>query len=396
MSAPATANGRHVEIAGGGLAGLTAAAILARRGWSVRVHERGAELREIGAGIFMWENGLRPLEEADAYDEATEFGERIEAWQLFDERQRLLQGEWMNPDGVRLITLRRTDLHRALANAARRAGVEIVTNSRVRAGNPDGSLTLDSGEVVRGDLVIGADGVHSAVRESLGLAVSVTDLEDGCGRHLIPRRPHDPKGKTLEYWHGGRRIGIVPCAPNEVYVYLCCPAADTRGRAKPVDVASWSESFPAARDIIERIPEDGRWATFHDSQCRSWSAGRAAVIGDAAHSMSPNLGQGACLAMSNALSLAHALDDYADVPEALRAWEAAEREVTDATQRYSRVYGRVGTRWPRRLLGLRSTLVRAAGKSKRIQARANLAAHHVSPIVGPRSDAQPAPAGVAE
>ncbi|MEA2376135.1 MAG: hypothetical protein QOD13_42 [Thermoleophilaceae bacterium] len=396
MTTSSTATTRHAEIAGGGLAGLTAAAILARHGWTVRVHERGSELREIGAGIFMWENALRALEGAGAFEEATEYGEWIEAWELYDERQRLIQGEWMNPDGVRLVTIRRTDLHRALANAARRAGAEIVTSSQVKGADSDGKLILESGETLSADLVIGADGVNSAVRSALGLAVSVTDLQDGCGRHLVQRRAHDPKLKTLEYWDGGRRIGIVPCAPDQVYVYLCCPASDRAGRAKPLDVASWSKSFPHARDIIERIPEDGRWATFHDSSVRSWSVGRAAVLGDAAHSMSPNLGQGACLAMANALALGYALERYSDVPEALVAWEAAERPVTDATQRYSRVYGRVGTRWPRRILPLRAALIKAAAKSKRIQARANLAANHRTTLATDEPSAPRAPAGVAE
>lgn len=380
MTSRKAVSARHVEIAGGGLAGLAAAAIFAKRGWTVRVHERSDELREIGAGIFLWENALRALEAADAFDEAIRHAEPIRAWKLFDERGRLLQDGWMNPDGVRLTITRRTDLHRALADAARRAGAEIVTGSRVVAATPEGELRLETGEVVQGDLVLGADGIRSTVRGSVGLTAKVTDLRDGCGRHLITRQSHDPKNETLEYWDGGRRIGIVPCAPDEVYIYLCCPTTDVRGCAKPVDVTTWCESFPHARNIVERIPDVGRWATFHDVTTRSWSAGHVAIIGDAAHAMSPNLGQGACLAMANALALAAAFDRYPVVADALRAWETSERPITDATQRYSRIYGLVGTSWPRSLLPVRSAIVRKAGQSKRVQARANLAASHVSTL----------------
>lgn len=377
---------RHAEIAGGGLSGLTAATLLARRGWSVTVHERGDELREIGAGIFLWENGLQALEEAGAYEEATALGRRIEAWQLFDERNRLIQGEWMNPDGVRLITVRRRDLHRALAAAAKRAGVEILTDSRVAGATREGLLLLDGGDSRAADLIVGADGVHSAVRDSLGLALAVNDLHDGCGRHLIPRWDSDPSDRTLEYWKGARRVGIVPCSPDEVYVYLCCPEADLRGRAKPVDFESWTASFPHLAGLIERIPDVGRWASFSDSVCTSWSAGRVALIGDAAHAMSPNLGQGACVAMANARSLAHALDSYPEVTTALSLWERSERPVTDATQRYSRMYGRIGTSWPKSLLDLRSALVWAAGRSKQVQKRVNVAATHVSALRVPAAD----------
>jgi 2-polyprenyl-6-methoxyphenol hydroxylase-like FAD-dependent oxidoreductase len=343
----------------------------------VTLHERGDELREIGAGIFMWENGLQVLEELGIYEDAAGRGEAIGAWQLFDERNRKIQDEWMNPDGVRLITVLRTELHRALASAATRAGVEVITGSRVMGATGDGRLLLENGDARVADLVIGADGVNSAVRDSLGLARSVSSLHDGCGRHLIPRTGSDPRNRTLEYWKGARRVGIVPCTSEEVYVYLCCPEADNRGRAKPLDRASWIESFPNLVDVIERIPDAGRWASFSDSVCKSWRQGRVALLGDAAHAMSPNLGQGACVAMANARSLSHILDRNTDVASALVQWEHNERPVTDATQRYSRIYGRIGTAWPRQLLDLRSAVIWAAGRSKRVQKRVNVAATHV-------------------
>jgi 2-polyprenyl-6-methoxyphenol hydroxylase-like FAD-dependent oxidoreductase len=376
--------GRHAEIAGAGIAGLTTAAVLAQRGWSVRVHERGSELREIGAGIFVWENGIRSLETIGAFEDATRQAELIEHWELRDQRRRLLQGAWMM-GGARLYLIRRTDLHRALADAALRAGVEIVTNSTVAHAAPDGELVLEDGRRLRADLVVGADGVYSRLRDFLQLALVVRDLEDGCSRHLVRRSENDPREITIEYWHGGRRIGICPCAPDEVYVYLCCPARDARGRAKPLDRESWIRSFPHLRGAVARIPDEGRWAPFFNVVCRSWSAGSVAIVGDAAHAMSPQLGQGACVAMTNAIALGQALDAYADVPAALQAWERSERPATDATQRYSRIYGTIGISWTKTLLDLRSALVWLIGRSEYIQRKANVAAHHFPSIAAPGS-----------
>ncbi|MGZ4601911.1 MAG: FAD-dependent oxidoreductase, partial [Oryzihumus sp.] len=127
---------RHAEVAGAGLAGLTLATALAQRGWSVRVHERGSELREIGAGIYLWENALRALEDIGAYDAVAARGERINSPELRDHKQRLLQREWLR-DG-RLYTVVRRDLHAALADAAKQAGVEIETSSVVAGATPDG------------------------------------------------------------------------------------------------------------------------------------------------------------------------------------------------------------------------------------------------------------------
>lgn len=376
---------RHVEVAGGGLAGLTVATALAQHGWTVRLHERGSQLREIGAGIFLWENALRVLEKLGAFEEATALGDAIDSWRLFDERGRPIQDDWMKDGSTRLITVKRTELHQALAQAARRSGVEIVTGSQVSGATPDGKLLLENGESYRADLVVGADGVYSAVRRSLGLDLSVRDLEDGCMRHLVPRRPSDVAGEALEYWNGGRRVGIVPVTPDEVYIYTCCPAKDLAGRQQPFNMESWTASFPDIRHYLERIPDQSRWAAFHDVRTHSWVSGRGAIVGDAATAMAPNLGQAACVAMVNGFSLATVLDQHDDVPTGLRAWERRQRDVSDATQKYSRLYGKVGTRWPRPLADVRSALVWLAGRSESWQHRVNVAAHAGADLVGPRN-----------
>lgn len=375
---------RHAEIAGAGIAGLTTAVVLAQRGWTVRVHEKGAQLREIGAGIFMWENGLRALEEIGAYDDATRDAEPIRYWELRDQKQRLVQGSWMM-GGARLWLILRTELHRALVEAALRSGVDIQTDSTAAYATPDGELVLEDGTRHRADLVVGADGVYSRVRDSLQLAVSVRDLEDGCSRHLIERTDREPKNITIESWNGGRRIGVCPCSSDKVYIYLCCPSRDLAGRAKPLDRESWIRSFPHLRDVVERIPDDGRWAPFYDVNLASWSSGRVAIVGDAAHAMSPQLGQGACVGMTNAVALGQALDLYSDVPSALRAWERSERPVTDATQRWSRIYGKVGVTWTDTLLDLRSACVWLLGRSTYLQRKMNVAAHHFPAIAGASS-----------
>ncbi len=363
-----------VEIAGAGLAGLSAAGAFARSGWKVRVHERGEQLREIGAGIFMWENGLRVLEAIGAFEGATAGGEPDEYWEIRDERERLLQSGWMM-SGTRLYTILRSTLHQALADVAVAAGAEIVLSSRVIRATPEGEIFLENGQKNRADLVIGADGVNSIVRDLLGLLKKNVDLMDGCGRYLIPRWPDDPVRKSLEYWKGGRRIGIVPASPDKVYIYLCCPAEDIEGKRSPVNRDTWIKSFPNLRRYIERVTDNGRWASFSDVTCKAWSRGRVAIIGDAAHAMSPNLGQGACVAMQTAYALSQELADTTDIPSTLMRWEKRLRPTVDATQRFSRFYGRVGTKWPTALLDVRSALIWAIGRSSTLQRKINAAAH---------------------
>jgi 2-polyprenyl-6-methoxyphenol hydroxylase-like FAD-dependent oxidoreductase len=371
---------RRAEVAGAGLAGLTVAAVLAQRGWKVRVHERAPELREIGAGIYLFENALRVLEAIGAYDEVAGRAERILDGDLRDHADRLvIRRNERREVASRLFVAVRGDLHAALARAAIRAGAEIVTGSQALAATPDGRLEFADGLGERADLVVGADGVRSRVRDSLALATSITDLQDGCGRHLIERIAADPVQRTVEVWNGGRRLGVAPAAPEWVYVFLCCPSTDVGGRRQqPFDADEWMRTHPGYASQLGRIPRhpEGRWLSFYDVRCRAWSRGRVALVGDAAHAMSPNLGQGACTAMSNALALGQAVSANADVPAALEAWEASERPVTDRTQRYSYLYGRIGTRWPRPLLDLRSRLVPVVARNDRFRRAMSQASEH--------------------
>jgi 2-polyprenyl-6-methoxyphenol hydroxylase-like FAD-dependent oxidoreductase len=364
----------HVEVAGAGLAGLTVATALARRGWSVTVNERGRELREIGAGIYLWENALRALEAVGAYGEVAAIGERIHSPELRDHRQRLLQREWLREG--RLYTIPRRDLHAALVNAARSAGVEIRTGAAVVGADPDGTIEFADGATGKADLVIGADGVYSRVRETLGLTLQITNLRDGCGRHLVPRTADDPVGVAYEEWNGGRRMGVVPSSKQWTYLFLCCPESDVEGiQQQPFNRQTWIEAFPKFRSQLERIPDvpEGRWAAFYDVVTWGWYKGRAAIVGDAAHAMSPNLGQAACVAMTNGVALAQALDRY-DVDTALKVWQQSEKPVVDRVQKYSRFYGRIGTAWPQHLQEARSALVWTLGKAKPVQRRIQFAA----------------------
>src|SRR5438132_79298 len=160
---------RHAEIAGAGIGGLTAAAALARHGWSVRVHERAEQLRDIGVGTSLWENGHRALAAVGALDEVLRCGTRIGRSEIFDEAGARLRLQEFDEKDRALVVLR-VDLHRALVDAARRAGAEIVTSSLAAAASPDGVLLMENGARHAADLVLGCDGYYSNIRDSRDLA----------------------------------------------------------------------------------------------------------------------------------------------------------------------------------------------------------------------------------
>jgi 2-polyprenyl-6-methoxyphenol hydroxylase-like FAD-dependent oxidoreductase len=352
---------RHAEIVGAGFAGLTAACALAQRGWSVRVHERADRLRTTGAGIYIYENGLRVLEAVYAYDAAVKGAPFAHTREVRDDHNRVISvHRWQGSS--RVYSIVRQTVINALAEQARKAGAEIAVNSSALSATPDGTLTLADGRTLKADLVIGADGTNSQLRDSLGLLAKRKYLVDGCTRLLIDKTSdeHGQDGATtIEYWSGSRRVLYTPCSETEVYIALTMLDSDEVAKRTPVDREAWTRWFPHLSPLIARLGE-GRYDRFEYTRLKRWSSGRVAIIGDAAHALPPNIGQGGGCAMMNALSMAVYLDRECDVPAALAAWEQNERAITEHTQRVSLMLG-WPTTWPP---FLRARMLALAGKWK--------------------------------
>lgn len=366
---------RHAEIAGAGLGGLAAAIALGQKGWSVRVHERADDLRMFGAGIWLWENGLRALDALGVEQAATKRAKRIETLVARDQEGRpLLRRSFGSAD--RLVLPPRADLYDALIARVGELDIDVEVRSTAVGATRHGELELDGGKVLEADLVIAADGVFSRLRESLLLTRRVDYLDEGYTRLLIPRRPEDPATEITEYWSGSRRLLYDPCTEEVNYVCLCCPVDDEAGRRVPVDRQSWLGSFPALEGIIERIDDSGRWDRAMRVTPRAWSAGVAAIVGDAAHGQPPNLGQGANLTFQNCLALAEYLDGEPDVATALTRWERRERPLTDHIQRWTDLYGRVASAWPDRFAHRRSQVLETVTRIPWVDRQMNKAARH--------------------
>jgi 2-polyprenyl-6-methoxyphenol hydroxylase-like FAD-dependent oxidoreductase len=352
---------RRAEIVGAGFAGLTAACALAQRGWIVRVHERSDRLRTTGAGIYVYENGLRVLEAVGAYDAAIKGAPFAQVREVRDDQNNVISvHRW---GGSRVFSIVRQTVINALAAAATRAGAEIVFNSVATGAAVDGELVLADGRQLKADLIVGADGSNSVVRDSLGLLAKRKYLIDGCTRLLINKLPSERNvdaTTTVEYWSGSRRVLYTPCSETEVYIALTMLHTDAIAKAVPVDKTAWKRWFPHLDALIDRIGEQGRYDRFDLIKLKRWSTGHVAIMGDAAHALPPNIGQGGGCAMMNALSLAVYLEKTPDIPAALETWERNERPVTERTQRISYLLG-LPTTWSPKV---RALALSFAGRSK--------------------------------
>jgi len=329
---------RHAEIAGAGFAGLAAAAALCQRGWTVRVHEKNAELRAFGAGIFIWENGLRVLQAIGAHAAVVDGAFAAPRYDSRTNGETLVSQPINCEGGYRLLTMSRQHLYAAILGAARRSGAEIVAGSEAMGAAPSGALLMADGRRQAADIVIGADGVRSAVRDSLGLDVQRRRYEDGIIRVLCDRATL--KGgvwdHVIDFWRTGDRllrILYTPSGPDLLYMAMMAPAMDSQAAGVPVKPSPWIEAFPELEPVLTRLGDRGRYDVYETTKLDRWSVGRVAILGDAAHAMPPTLAQGAGCAITNALGLAVALDETDSVEAALSLWEERERPLTDHTQR---------------------------------------------------------------
>ena len=149
------------------------------------MHERADRLRTTGAGIYIYENGLRVLEAVGAFEAAVKGAPFAHTREVRDGNDRLISvHRWA---GSRVFSIVRQNVINALAAAAARAGVEIVTNSAAASATPDGELMLADGRRIKADLIVGADGSNSRLRDSLGLLSKRKYLVDGCTRLLMDK-----------------------------------------------------------------------------------------------------------------------------------------------------------------------------------------------------------------
>ncbi|MEU4157140.1 FAD-dependent monooxygenase [Actinoplanes sp. NPDC026670] len=330
----------HAVVIGAGIGGLAAAVALRRQGWDVTVLERAAALEPVGAGLAVAPNALRVLD-------ALGVGERIRELSG-------LQGAAgiQRPDG-RWIT--RTDA----TKAAKRYGEPVIIVHRatlmatladaldpgtVRLGRPAGDVDPATGRVVTADgpltadLVVAADGLHSAVRAKLfpehpgPVYTGVTSW-----RIVVPH----PGGAVLpaETWGDGKVFGVAVLGDGRVYAYATAPApAGARAAVEKDEMlrlfGAWHEPVPSLiAAATEVVRTDIRCL---DEPLPRFHSGRVALLGDAAHAMTPNLGQGACQALEDALVLARHADD---LPGYSAARVGRTTEIARASRRVGRVAG---------------------------------------------------------
>jgi 2-polyprenyl-6-methoxyphenol hydroxylase-like FAD-dependent oxidoreductase len=345
-------------IIGGGVGGLTAAIALRKAGIDHAVFERRGDLSDlqVGTGLNLWPNAIRALRELGLDKEVEAAGSQLERFEQRSWRGSLL-ASWAIGDigrsvGAPTVSISRPDLHRVLTNALGEGALTVGANFTGFTQDGDGvSATFEDGHEGRADFLIGADGINSATRAQLrgrqkpvyaGYTAwrGVAEITDEAA----------PKGVFTLYWGRGLRFGYYHVGGERIYWFGIANAPEggqdgPGGRKQDI-----LDRFGAWMHPIRRLVEAADEAVIQRTDIadrdpiESWGEGRVTLLGDAAHPMTFNVGQGACQTIEDGVLLGKLLAANGDVVGSLASYEAARRERTGPMVLFARRLGRLG-RW---------------------------------------------------
>jgi FAD-dependent urate hydroxylase len=323
----------RILVVGAGIAGLGAARALRQRGFVAEVVEREPAWTDIGAGIYLPGNTVRALRYLGLESAVTERAELIPRQRFCDHRGNMLVDVDLKAlwgDVGPCLALRRADLHAVLAFYDEAVPVRMGVSLRGLSQQDGGAaVEFDDGSLTRYDLVIGADGIHSQVRQFIFDDAGIRPVGQVAWR-FVTECPPELTTWTVQLGHGVSFLAM-PIGLGLAYCYCdgpaqsICPSEGDDVRARLAELTrGFSALVPAILDSLG--PEDAvHIAPIEEVTLDTWSFGSALLIGDAAHATSPNMAEGAAMALEDGLTLAECLASGNGVAETIATFQARRR-----------------------------------------------------------------------
>lgn len=337
----------RIAIIGAGLGGLTAAILLQRAGYDPVVYEQSAQIARIGAGINLWPNSTRILQELGFESELQKIGTTPENWLNceWDTGRvyfRQPAQDWLERYGAPHMILHRGDLQGYMINALRDGTIHYSKSLKSVEEASDGIvMQFRDGTTQKADIVIGADGINSVVRETLLGPEPPKYTGNVAYRGVFPSSllgDYKLRSDAGKYWSDDRHPAqedrhfifyYLTHAKDEIYFVTGSPEPNWNGGANPVDVemSEIKECYKGFHEDVQRIidacPKATKWPLLTRDPLPLWNRGRIVLLGDACHPMKPHMGQGAGMAIEDAVILVRCIaasdGDYAAAFELYKA-----------------------------------------------------------------------------
>lgn len=337
-----TLKGMRIAIVGAGMGGLTTAAALRKFGFQARVYEQATRFSRVGAGIQMSPNAMQTLRGLGIEGQVRRIGFRPAVWSNREWDTGAVKFDLsLGKDaeqrfGAPYLQMHRGDLHDVLVDAVPADWLHLGKQLVDAAPGPGGvRLAFADGETAEADLLIGADGVQSRVREIMLGPEAPTATGRVAYRGTFPaNRLERPIGPCTKWWGEDRHIVIYYITRNQDEVYFVTSLPDPEWVAE-----SWSATgdmdvvrkafagfHPEVRRALDAAPTVHRWAILERTPLAQWHANGMALLGDAAHPMTPYMAQGAAMSMEDGVILARALAQATDLPAALGCYQAIRQD----------------------------------------------------------------------
>jgi 2-polyprenyl-6-methoxyphenol hydroxylase-like FAD-dependent oxidoreductase len=362
-----------ITIIGGGIAGLTTAIALNKIGLQVQIFEAAPSIKAIGAGLVLAANAMQGFQKLGISVEIIEKGRLCPSFNIYDPKGKIITktDSQANTEkyGADNFTIHRANLHQLLLSKinpndlfTNKKAIKIVLNGDKT------SIEFQDGTTHETDYLIVSDGINSPIRQQLMPNATPRYAGYTCWRAVIDNTKLNLT-ETSETWGVNGRMGLVPLADNKIYWFVCINAPQNDPKMKAYKVADLQRVFkdyhyPIPNVLAETKDENLLWNDIIDLKpIPQYAFNNIVLIGDAAHATTPNMGQGACQAIEDAVVLADEMEQNNDFSEAFKTFEKRRLKRTHFIVNTSWSLGKAAQMENKTLAEIRNFVFRIVPKS---------------------------------
>ncbi|MFD1736860.1 FAD-dependent monooxygenase [Bacillus salitolerans] len=342
----------RILIIGAGISGLACALMFEKIGYTPVIFEKSDCLRHDGGGLTLWNNATDALQAMGLLEEIYESSKIICESSLTTSSGKILAkiplDELATKYGTYTVGILRSNLHHILASKLNQTEIKTGYNLvNLKETNEEVIAHFENGHEEAGELLVGADGIYSAVRNKLfpnhDLRFSGYEAWRGISSYT---NQYTKSGFTFESWGNGKRFGFIPMSDSLVYWFA---TRNTLENLKESQISK-EQLIYSFREFVQPVPavievtkgkDITRKLIYDFKPLQNWSKGRVVLIGDAAHATTPNLGQGACMALEDSVVLAQCLEQGKNPFDAVKAFEENRKDRAKLIVNKSWMYGKI-------------------------------------------------------